>query len=235
MQMNVNFDIPVYDKIEAPMQASKWLKLPVLLDSHEMEALFKYLGEFFIVQTSGIMPLGKELISKEEFLDCYFKYVMSLKNGEIPKDPRINTYFTAVFSISPHALYKVRIDSARQMVQVKLPILQLQNHRFICGTDKKFHSMIFGPQSISWGIQFSYPQLYQNKEMQALKVGEGADFPNTQLFKALQRWIRENTRPTPFIIDNDRLVNVPIRLGKSCFEWINDHCQLATANLKVRV
>jgi len=225
--------IPLKAKIDAPMQASKWLESRVLLDPDEMEALFKFLGHFYIIQTTGLMPIGSERISQEEFLDCYFNYIESLKFGKMPTDLRINSYFSSIFTVTPQALYAVHVDETKQMVKVEMPVMQLQNHRFICGSDKKFHSMVFGSNSIYWGIQFSYPQLYQNKEMQVLKVGESPEFPSTRLFKSLQRWVREHTRPTPFLIDGLQPVNVPLRLGKSCFEWINNHPQLAAAKLKV--
>ena len=198
--MNENFRLPIRNKIEAPMQASKWLKCPVLLDIDEMKALFDHLGNFYIVRTSGILPIGHETISKEEFLDCYASYIESLKKGVLPNDKRINSYFTSVFTRTAEALYATLVDPQRQMVQVDQPVVQLQNHRFVCGEDKKFHSMVFGLNSIYWGLQFSYPQLYQDKNLQVFKVNESSEFPNTTLFKLIQRWMREHTKPTPCLL-----------------------------------
>jgi len=42
------------------------------------------------------------------------------------------------------------------------------------------------------------------------------------LFQKIKVWIRDNTRATPFLVDGERK-NVPMRLGKKCFSWINTH------------
>lgn len=225
--------LQVRAQLSPPMQVSKWLKVPLLLDIHEMEALFDFLGDFYIIQTSGLMPIGSEIISKDAFLDCYFHYVHSLKQGLIPTDKRLNTFFSAIFTVDINALYTVQVKESKQMVGIEKPVIQLQNHRFICGQDKKFHSMVFGPNSIYWGIQFSYPQLFQNIQLEVSKVNDQEDFPNTKFFKSMQKWVREYTSATPFSINQEPSINVPLRLGKDCFKWINSHPQLRAANLEV--
>lgn len=224
--------LSIRTKMEPPLQVSKWLKCPLLIDEVEMEALLKALKPFEIYIASGIIPIGTGLIEQEEFLDCYKNYINALKNGRMPGDERMTRYFSSVFTRAREALYAFHLDDSRQMIKVDRPVVQLQTHRFMYGADRKFRSMVLGQGSIHWGIQFSYPQLYQNKEMQVMNVREGDDFPNTALFKTLQRWVRENTVATPFMADGER-VNVPIRLGKRCFVWINQHPQLIESGLHV--
>lgn len=224
--------LSIKSKIEPPLQVSKWLKCPLLVDEKEMEALLRAIEPFEIFIASGLMLIGEGLVKQEEFLDCYTNYIDALKNGRIPDDARMARYFSSVFTRTRDALYAVHVDESRQMIKVDRPVVQLQTHRFIYGADRKFRSMVHGQGSIHWGIQFSYPQLYQDKEMRVWDVREGDEFPNTALFKALQRWMRENTVATPFIADGQR-VNVPIRLGKRCFAWINHHCQLMASGLSV--
>ena len=86
--------------------------------------------------------------------------------------------------------------------------------------------MVLSTESVTWGIQFSYPQLYQDpKSYRITKVVDSSEFPNTSVFARMLKWLRHHTLPTPFSVDGQR-VNVPIRIGRSCLEWIHMHPQL---------
>lgn len=89
--------------------------------------------------------------------------------------------------------------------------------------------MVFGQTSLFWGVQFSYPQIFMDSGDP--KKVDGS-FANTSLFQEIRRWARDETRATPFLFQGER-INVPIRLGKNCFSWINRHPQLLQYNLGV--
>ena len=65
-----------------------------------------------------------------------------------------------------------------------------------------------------------------------IKIDQSEKFPNTALFKKLMVWQRTHTRPTPFLV-NDEKINSSVRIGHECFSWINDHPQLIQQNIKV--
>jgi hypothetical protein len=222
----MNPSLRKFSQASLPLQASKWLQIPLLLDSDEMKDLFDAMGDFWIALATGVTKEGEGFISKEEFLDCYQAYVNALKSGQMPTDPRIRPYFSSVLTCTLDALYTVSVGQQQQLLKVDKPVIQLQLHRFdYSQADGKFRSMVFGQNSIFWGVQFSYPQLYQDEKFQVKQVRETEEFPNTALFKRLQKWMRAHTVATPFIVEN-KLINVPIRLGKKCFAWINHHPQL---------
>jgi len=80
-----------------------------------------------------------------------------------------------------------------------------------------------GLGSVFWGIQMSYPQIYQDpKTMELMEIEES---PNMELFQKIRGWVRDATRATPFIVEGKR-VNSPIRIGKNCLSWIGRHPQL---------
>lgn len=214
------------------MQVSKWLTCPLLIEAAEMKDLLDYISPFEIFITSGLMPHGKGLIVKEEFLDCYCQYVQALQQSRVPDSPLLSKYFSSIFTRMREALYVVQIDENRQIIKVNEPVVQLQMHRISLGSDKKFRSNVFGENSIHWGIQFSYPQLYQIADMQILAIRDRDDFPNSALFKSIQVWMRQHTVATPFFVEGKK-VNVPVRLGKACFAWINHHPQLKSSGLQV--
>lgn len=225
--------IPFRPTVGASLQASKWQKCPLLIEVNEMRELLAALGQFWMVQISGLVPLGQEIISQEAFLDVYHQYIAALKRGEYSQDPRIRSYFSATFTTVLEALYIVRMNEKQGLVKVQQPVVQLQAHRVdYSPVDGKFRSMVLGYESIHWGLQFAYPHLYQDEHLQVFTVREGTQFPNTVLFKRLQQWVRSHTIATPFEVQGQR-INVPIRLGKQCLSWINAHPQLQSKGLRV--
>lgn len=220
---------------EPPMQASKWLSIPVLIDREEMESLFEALGSFYIYEVSQVQSEGKEIMPAKDFLQVYEKYIQALKQGEIPAETLYRAVFSSIFTASTDPLYALQLPNGKHLIRVSKPVIQLQpNSIDYSPHDGKFRSGVFSLHSVLWGIQFSYPQLYLDPiSKQPFKVVENEEFPNTRLFHILQRWIREHTIPTPFLVEG-KIVNVPIRLGKKCLEWIRHHPQLAKKNLQIR-
>lgn len=217
---------------EGPMQASKWLQSQVLLSSDEMTALFAALGNFDIFQTSSVLKQDEGRVSHKVFLKCYKAYVDALQQGKTPEESSYKL-FSAVFTADPDSLYAALVGDDKQLIRVCRPVIQLQAHRMdYSSADGKFRSMTFGTDSIFWGIQFSYPQLFQDKQSLQIKQATNAEFINAGLFQKLQRWVRHHTAPTPFIVNGVK-VNVPMRLGKECFAWINQHPQLNQRGLIV--
>jgi hypothetical protein len=225
---------------EVSLQASKWLKVQALLGLNELQELFAYLkgsvGDFVLYSCGGVCKKEEGEISKQTFLERYGNYLNDLQTGQTPDLNLYRSLFSPAMTTTTEALYALPIGQDRQIIRVAKPVVQLQAHNLDYSTeDKKFHSMIFGMDSVSWGIQFSYPQLYQDNETKQVEmVRKGADFPNTALFQAIQKWMRQNTIPTPFLAEGV-LTNVPARLGKECFSWINRHPQLIKKNISVKL
>lgn len=218
--------------VEGVLRVSKSLKYPVLIDIEEMRSLFMHLGDFCIYVVSEVVNRETAAVSQEEFLERYAGYVDALKSGTLPDERPLKRYFSSIFSLSPEPLYAQQVGEERFLVKSLKPIIQLQSHHFFFSqVDHKFHSMVSSEGSVTWGIQFSYPQIYQDpKSLEFSKVSVSSDFPNTALFLRLVQWLRKNTQPTPFIHGGKR-ENVPIRIGKQCLSWINVHPQLVEQGL----
>lgn len=227
-------ELPIRQKPGPPMEVSKWLKSPVLLDADEMRTLLTELGNVHFFLTNSVTPLGDGKIATEDFLEVYSSYVAELVAGRTPDESRYRLYFSAALTATLEALYRVPVGETGQLVRVFKPVIQLQSHHIArSSVDGKFHAMTFGTHPISWGIQFSYPQLFRDPEtLQTVNVDDSSDFPNTALFKILQRWVRHNTVPTPLIVDQEK-ITLPIRLGKNCIPWINRHPQLVEQGIQV--
>lgn len=218
---------------EGILQGSKCLKFQVLLDDGEMEALFTELGDVVLGLVSEPAQLDNLLCRKEIFLERYKEYVGFLKRGEVPSEISLRKYFSAALSRSADVFYAVDVRQERYLLKGIQPVIQMQAHHFLYSSvDGKFHPLVMGKESITWGLQFSYPQIVQDPKTKAIqKVDPNA--PNSILFSKVSKWFREYTRPTPFVI-GDAVKHEPIRIGKHCFSWIGKHPQLISKGITVR-
>lgn len=216
---------------EGEMQVSKSRLLPILVDEREMEALLAHLGA--VVLADGSRPLKKEefFIEKEAFLKAYGSYIEALRGGKLPDETPLRPFFSAMVTCDAHLLYAMPLPSEKFFIKARKPVIQMKRHHFIY-TDR-LYSGVMGTGSITWGIQFSYPQLFLDSHTQlARAVDKGPDFPNSTLFHHLAKWIREHTLATPFLFGKERKME-SIRLGKGCFAWINNHPGLKARDLEV--
>ena len=211
---------------EGIFQGSKWLKFQVLCDREELKCLFEKLEPFSIFPLTG-MSSGKAT-EKGDFLRIYGEWIEQLKQGKPPSDESLRKLLAAVVVREEGALWLQEIPGKGYLLKVCKAVLHLQAHYFTYSrADGVFRPMSMGERSIFWGLQFSFPQIYQDGKTAEIKEAE-----ENLLVKLLRVWLREETRPTPFLVDGKK-VNVPIRLGKQCFSWIGRHPQLALQNIGV--
>lgn len=221
---------------EGTLNVSKWLKTQVLLSAEEMEKLLGALGIFSFYNVSEVVSSEDAEISREAFLAHYREYVTGLKEGRLPEEKTFRRYFSSVMSVTPDVFYADEVQPRRFLVKPTRPVIQLQSHHFLHSKiDGKFYPMTLSQESVTWGIQFSYPQIFQHPKSQAFsKVGDDKEFPNTSLFSKLTKWLRNFSAPTTFIYEG-KSTSVPIRTGKEVFSWIQHHPQLKPQGLSVHV
>lgn len=208
--------------LEGVYQGSKYLKYQVLCDGDELSQLFDSLKPFWIYPLTGLVN-GEE-IEQARFLEEYRGWIELLKSGQVPSDADLRKMLACAFTADVEALWKQEVPGQRFLIKIAKPVVQVQAHFFSYSPiDAVFRPMTMGMGSIFWGLQFSFPQIYQDpKTMEFFEVEECA---NCELFQKIKLWVREFTRATPFVVDGKK-TNVPIRLGKNCFSWIHSHKQL---------
>jgi len=221
-------------KTEGILQVSKWTKVQVLLDGDEMQNLLESLGDIYFVSVSDPIKAEQAVISSSDFLQKYTEYIYLLKQGQVPPPEEFRRFFSCALSSTLNCFYAITAGIEKCLVKPIRPVIQLQAHHFFYSElDGKFHPMVLSPESISWGLQASYPQLFQDpRTRQITKVIDSPDFPNTALFSKLLRWMRNFTLPTPFQIKGTR-TNSPIRIGKQSLAWIKSHPQLKQKGIEL--
>lgn len=211
---------------EGVYQGSKWLKFQVLCQRDEMERLFELCKPLFIFPLTGIVDGNP--ISEKSFLAEYDSWISGLKEGRLPEDSALKKILAAAFTDDLDALWLQEVSGKGYLMKMARPTLLVQAHWFSYSEmDGVFRPMSMGPQSIFWGLQFSFPTIYQDaKTMELREVDRG------KLFEKIRFWVREETRATPFIIGGQR-TNSSIRLGKGCFSWIGSHPQLKCQGISI--
>src|SRR5581483_1698951 len=222
-------------KTEGILQVSKWLKFQVLLDAEEMNDLLSYLGSAQFVCVAEPVTAEDAVLSSKRFGEKYAAYVELLKQGKVPPASDFRRCFSSAMTTNLSTFYAISIGSDKFLIKPIQPVIQLQAHSFFYSErDAKFHPMVFSAESVSWGLQFSYPQLFQDlKTHQIHKVSTLADFPNNLLFSKLSKWMRNATLATPFVVNGVR-TNAPIRIGKKSIAWSKMHPQLQSKGIEVR-
>ncbi len=210
---------------EGVYQASKWLKVQALIDPEEMRDLLGFLAPFWIFPLTGLVDGSP--IPPSVFCEEYARWIEGLKRGEVPSSEALRKLVACAFIDDLSALW-LQKTGEKFLTKIAKPIIQVQAHFFSYSrVDGVIRPMSMGLESIFWGLQFSFPQVYQDpKTMELYEIGR------SPLFRKLQLWVRENTRPTPFLIDGKKM-NSPIRLGKECFSWIEKHPQLKESNIYI--
>lgn len=223
---------------EGALKVSQPLKIPLFLDGDEMESFLYFLESHFTTlsfyDTHSVVTQETGIYKSSSFLNSYKEYISFLQRGELPLRTMYHGFFSMALSITSDIFYQIDLEDEKRIIKATRPHIQLQPHHMTFSEDThSLYSMTYSEDSITFGIQLSYPHFFQDPHShEVLEVDSRDFFPNTQLFNKIRHWIREHTLPTPFLIQGKK-VNFPIRLGKNCFPWINRHPQLQSNQLYV--
>lgn len=186
-------------------QAAKWLKLPLLLSLEEMRKLLAVLPKW-IVPLSGVIEDGKEILPQETFLSLYEDYVNQIDAGI--KRPVIDRRLTCAFTDDLDSLRAIPVSGGLLIRAIK-PTLQVQPYWIhYSSASEKFIDTTHSQESFAFGLAFSSPQLFQDPDTKDIEKF------SDPIYKALQKWVRDNTVPTPFLVDG-KIINFPSRIGKT--------------------
>lgn len=216
------------------MGMAQWTPVRALLDIDEMQALCGHLPAFSLYQAGSVLPIGSGMLSVQQFLSAYDAYLSALKKGKLPPYKQLRHALCAFWSAEENAIAVQAVSQNEQVLSPASPIIQLQPHAFCYSAfDNSFRCMVFGPTSIPWGLQWSYPQVYQDPTTQAIhKTATAPNTPNTLFFRTLQRWMRHHTQPLQVLAQGKRTC-LAVRIGPACLKWMRTHPQWNTWNIQL--
>lgn len=213
-----------------PYSAAKFQKTSALLEVAELRSLFNTLesevGKLYFYHIGAVLEESLLQGSIESIVELYGESLVALKNNEKIKPLSI------AMTLDPNTLYMIDAGGGKRIVKFLTPSIHITSTA-ICYLPElqEFKEKLYGSDLISWGLQFSYPQLFQEHKSQLVQnpLQEGV---NAKLFKLQQRWLREHTKPTFFLTEKGQ-IKTAIRLGKECYSWINSHPKLQKAHIHI--
>lgn len=214
MSKDFPLDVSTVEK-EGELHCSKWLKHAVLLNMEEMKQLWQILDPYFLLSPIQIVLKENWRVSKDRFLSLYEKYLLWLKEEKDFPPSSLRKEFTLLLTDSLDAVYAVALPKDRILVKARAPVVQIQiYHCFISTFDQKIYPMAMNADSFTWGLQFSYPQIYEDpKNGTFKKVLLEKDFGNTVVYREIVSWLRKHTKPAVFSIGENSVV-APFRIAK---------------------
>jgi len=194
------------------MEASKWIAHRILLTVSELKELFDFLEPIKLYNISQVLSSPEFEIPIPEFIDKYALYLKRLENRDKNPTKDLRHYFSCAMSQSENDFELKEINN-KFMAKMISPAIQLRAHSYIITDDDRIVSMATGSTSVSYGLQFSYPQLFRHpKTHEMVNVYNNSDYPNGDCFRKLASWVRKHTRPVKLTI-NDKVVIAPFRQG----------------------
>ena len=220
-----------HPKDEGFLQASKWLTFRVLLGLEELSCLIEALPPFLIYNASKLTKLSETFIEMRAFKERYSEYLNALERGSFKQAPPC---FSSIWTTRPSSVYAFEVKKDRFIIKPTLPPVQVSHHQFSFSHDNQtFHSMLHSHEATPWGLQFSYPQIFSNTlGGEVVEVLKNQEMPNNRFFMALSKWMRKETRPTPFLFEDNRL-NATFRIGKQSLHWAEKYLNLEPLRIKI--
>ncbi len=211
------------------MHCSKWLRHAVLFELDELQDFLTELGPHVFVPTSLVTEDSWQILDVD-FKKEYELYLSELLDENAALDISRRRFFSLMLSSSTDDFYAMPTSNNRFAIKACRPVIQIQlYHAFISPLDKKIHPMVLHPEGFSFGLQFSYPQIYEDPLTHEFsKVLLDDAFPCTILFKKMVQWFRKNTKPVSFSLYGNK-IHAPFREGKASSGWALKHKGLRKA------
>lgn len=219
---------------EGILQASKWQHVRMLLDSSELEKLFESLNSFYLVNIAKVCGKEEVVVNTRSVFQAYDRYIAALKSEDKFDDKLYRQMFSLALSKGLEPFYLMQVKEDAFLAKITQPIIRMQLFSFhYIEEEKQFVSTQNREHSISWGLEFSFPQFYQDiHTCQPIEVLKDKDNYNTKLFKIIQKWAREYTLPASCFIHKSKHI-APFKLGKKCLEWINGYPTMQRHGLEI--
>lgn len=200
---------------------SKWQRLQVLLDPRELEKLIEYLSPLLILNTSEVIPQEKISLPVEELVRLYEKYIAMLQG----KSPRERISLSYALSTRIENFCAIKLSSNKYICRLVQPDVQLQVYSFLLNDSGKPLSQVFSSETVSFGLQFSYPAIFQDGLTSQVFSTTKNTFSGWKLWSSIRSWIRNHTFPLPICFQGKNM-RLPIRLGQVAATWITSHIDL---------
>ncbi|PCI76629.1 hypothetical protein COB21_04165 [Candidatus Aerophobetes bacterium] len=217
------------------MQASKWLRIRILLDEKTLTQWFDLIGQVCFVNLFATKSEDALIVSPEEVLSRYTQYMEQIKAGKEVDHAYFQKKLTLHMTKDPKSCYKTALKGKSiYFAKEKAPGVRMALFGFSWDkSHREIHSNVYSKTTISWGLEFSYPQIFSGSlDTEVVYLAQEKDRPNSALFVQLKQLIRRASKPVKFIYEDQKIIS-SLRMDKTGGAWINNHFGLKENSLKV--
>ncbi len=188
------------------MHVSKWQHFHLKLSLEGLSSLFDALSLHHAYLVGQLCTRDACIESLSRFTTTYAQFLQAEEENKTA----FRKALTVGLSQDPSVFSLKRLASG-VIVTPHLPYIQVRLSTYTVSDDCKVHPGTLGSNAAPWGLQFSYPLLFMNeKEGIGKNVLTEEGFVNTPLYKKMQKWIREMTKPAKVLVDGS-LVQTTLR------------------------
>lgn len=204
-------------------RASKWIAFQMLLTRNELEDLFNEISAQVFCCIAKVDEEKNLLYHKESYLSLYTSYLEALKSQNKFLIKQLLISLNVALAYDESSLYKVLAPNNKCLIKIKKPCIQVKPFNFVYHFGlEKFLTNIKSEEAIYFGLEFSFPQIFQDPQSQEIQslFKNNLSLSETY-FNKIRLFVREKTKPAKFLISDKRKV-ATFRIGKTCAGFVEE-------------
>lgn len=217
-----------------PFEVSRQQKIGFLYDTQDLKELSELFKDVYCIDLTRPGKPTDLIIKFSELLPSLENNIIRLKKNQVaPLSSTDQRLLNSSLSSTTDAIAELKLADSRSLLRPTLPLIQINPLRLYYNQElATIKSQVYGRDTIAWGIQLSYPQLFKDQESGDVisTLIPDSPLPNTALFKDAQKWMRRNTKICTFKSDN-MTISSNVRITPRALEWVSYHSQLKEHNL----
>ncbi len=203
--------------------ASRWVSVGLLMSAEEWKTFFQAFPRLRLYKVAAVVMEGAEELPFEEFYSLVESFATEIQTK---LDMDLSSYripFSCALSESKESFTIQALPSQRVLLKPKEPVIQLRPLSFSISSEGKIQTKSWGKNHICWGIQMSYPQLFQDPATQNI-IQALSEHPHGVLFKKVLHWIRHHTKSV-FLKGQEKSAAFSLKVGKESVYLLSKHEQ----------
>ncbi len=160
------------------LEASKWMRYPVLMSEAKLKELLDHLDSFTI-------NISKVLSSKEDgrraFEEAYGRY---LQTGVLDR-----ASLSVALTKNKEHIHIQEVGQNKWIARPIYPVVQVALFTFSISQEGKVLPHALGKNAVPFGIEFSYPAIYRDPKTE--KIENAMLFESAILWKECSRFLRD--------------------------------------------
>lgn len=209
--------------------------LDALLGADELFQALRQFPTLTILANGRVSADDMGLVSLEDYVANYEKYVDSLTDGSVADRKVASKLFTDMTLDASTITSKPCPDPAFELCRYSKPVLHVQSFEmaYLQQSNNVRINCMDMKNPIHFGLTFNHPNVWNRCRGDISNPDTRTQFPNIELIEKLTEWVMKHSEPCKITLPGREQV-LPVRLGRQASRWVNEHTGMARRGLSVR-